>query len=347
MPIISIIIPAFNARQHIRQAVESMLSQRFDDFELLVIDDGSNDNTLDELTSLQDSRLRLLTNSINQGVSYSLNRGIGEASGRYIARMDADDLSEPTRLEKQFEYMEKYQEVGVSGTWVTIFGDHPSTLERSPVGKEIAKAYLLFDNPLFHPSVIIRRSALDDLEVHYDSNFSRTEDYDLWSRIAQKAEIDNIPSPLVKMRHHQQSVTHTWSAEMTEQIEALLRRQLRGFGLEIDQPTVKMHHNISRGRRCSSKEDLKKAVDWLALLRAHNLHHQHYSITAFDSVLGSILFRLCRNSTPLGFSVWKTFKSFPYKGSFSPTNNELVRCFLSIMYHRFLSASKSVKTTEK
>lgn len=342
MPSISVIMPAYNASQYIRQAVESILSQTFENFELLVIDDGSSDNTSDVLSCYQDSRLRLLRNQSNEGVAHSLNRGIQEAKGRYIARMDSDDLSEPIRLEEQFKYMEQHKDVGVSGTWITIFGDQPSTVERSPVGKEIANAYLLFDNPLFHPSVIIRRSALDSLDIHYDSKFSRTEDYDLWTRIAEKTEIDNIPYPLTRMRHHQRSVTNTWSAEMTDQIELLLWCQLHKFGLEIDRRKVKMHHNISRGRRCNSRQNLSEAVDWLLILRVHNMQSQRYSITAFDSVLGSILFRLCRNSTPLGWSVWKTYRSFPYKGGFAPTKNELIRCFLSIMYHRFRATSKSL-----
>ena len=205
-PAVSVILPAFNAEKYLGEAVDSILSQTFADFELIVVNDGSTDRTLEILRSNSDYRVQIITNDKNLGLAKSLNVGISKARGRYIARQDADDISLPERLQKQFEYMEKHPEVAVLGTGrQTITGDGKIKVNDPPM-KSPTFEDMLKSSRIVGASVMIRKECIDEAGG-YDDFFRQADDYDLWLRLTKKYPAANLQDGLYVVRRNTSSLT--------------------------------------------------------------------------------------------------------------------------------------------
>lgn len=185
---ISVVMPVYNGEQFVAKAVESILNQTFNDFELIIIDDKSTDNSVKIIKSFDDSRIKLIQNERNFGIATSLNKGIKYARGQYIARMDADDISYPNRLEEQISFLEKNPGVSVLGTYASLFdedgriwGNH-----RRPVVPTLRD--WLWGSQVIHASVMMRKQDVQDAGG-YDSRTYRVEDYDLWLRMFKKGYV--------------------------------------------------------------------------------------------------------------------------------------------------------------
>ena len=206
-PFATVLLPTYNSELHVEEAVSSILSQTFENFELLIIDDGSTDRTPEIVSSFNDRRLRLVRFIRNKGVSHALNHGLSLSTSRYIVRMDADDVSVAHRLATQLGYMEENADIGICGSHVMTFGDREYVFSY-PTEHEHVKISLLSYNPIAHPSVVVRREALAGDVLRYRNRFKHCEDYDLWARCAQRCRIANIPEPLVRYRMHSCQVSH-------------------------------------------------------------------------------------------------------------------------------------------
>src|ERR1035437_9636183 len=191
-PVISVLMPVYNAEPYLKEAIESVLNQSFRDFELLLIDDASTDKSVEIIKSYHDNRIVLLQKPINSGYNDSLNMAIPFAKGEYIARMDADDLSLDNRFLKQYNYMEQHPDILVLGTMLKVIGADFSN-KYHPITYDQVKLFSLMGSPVAHPTVFIRRSVFDTYNLKYDRNFEPAEDYDLWSRILEIGKIENLP----------------------------------------------------------------------------------------------------------------------------------------------------------
>ena len=201
-PAVSIVLPVKNGAQYIGEAIDSLLNQTFSDFELIVVNDGSTDKTVEVVKNYADPRISIVSQA-NQGVSKAANRGFALARGKYITRHDHDDMSLPTRLEKQVQFLDAHPECGMVGSWAKIWvGSSPSEREhRHPTQpSEIAFA-LLFNAPFVNASCLFRREVLD-WSKGYTEDVQRTppEDYEFFSRISSKFELANIPEYLMIYR---------------------------------------------------------------------------------------------------------------------------------------------------
>ena len=317
----------------IREAVDSILAQSFADFEFLIIDDGSTDGSQSIIRSYDDSRIGFVQNEKNIGVAATLNRGLDLAQGEYIARMDADDISLSHRLEKQIHFMDENPEVGVSGTWIRLFGDQPRVVDRCPVGASVVKAYMLFDNPMFHPTVIMRRRLIEEYSLRYDPLFKRTEDFELWSRASEYFVMDNLPEVLLRFRVHNASVTSTTQDVMTQQTEGILARSLERIGIKPTSEEIKFHHVIGRGRRLHTCDEIESTEKWLSMICDRNRKVGVYDTEALDKAIGMIWFRLCSNSTPLGTRIWKKCRKSLFFSGFTPSLSEVMRFWVSMIWH--------------
>jgi len=205
-PKISVLMPVYNCAKYLRQAIDSILAQTFTNFEFLIIDDGSSDGSVEIINSYQDPRIRFIRNEHNLGYIPRLNNGIDLAAGEYLARMDADDISLPQRLERQAAFMDAHPEIAACGTWaqdIDADGRVLATNEK-PSGEQLGYEFWR-PSPLYHPSAMIRLSQLG--EMRYDSAFLFSEDYELWLRLRARYRIDNVPECLLLYRVHEQSVS--------------------------------------------------------------------------------------------------------------------------------------------
>jgi len=207
---ITAIIPVYNAEYFLKPAIDSILNQTFKDFELLAINDGSTDSSLEILTSFKDSRLKIINNDKNRGIIYTLNRGINEAKGKYIARMDADDIALPERLALQVDYLEKNPNVVLLGGCAEVINQRGKVFDTLtiPLTHKDILNNIFSSNCFIHPSVMFHKSVAQRLGA-YDTNAQHAEDYDLWLRIIQEHQVANLPQPLIQYRVHPDQISQT------------------------------------------------------------------------------------------------------------------------------------------
>jgi len=210
VPAISVVMPVYDGEKYLQQAIDSILHQTFDDFEFIIVDDASTDGTANILGNYDDKRIIKLRNSKNVGVASSLNYGIKLAKGEFVARMDADDISLPKRLETQYEYLRANKNVAVLGSACELIyanGKRTSSKWIPVVDIYLLKWKLLFKNNVIHPTVMFRRDLIESLGS-YSSEFSHNEDYFLWVRVSSKFNIVNLKDILLYYRVHGNSVSN-------------------------------------------------------------------------------------------------------------------------------------------
>lgn len=213
-PMISVIMPIFNAEHFLKPAIQSILDQSFKDFELIMVDDGSRDRSFEIADNFRilDSRINLIRLINNQGVANASNIALQNAKGEYIARMDADDISLTERFSKQVEFMEIHSDVGVLGCGMQYMDESGKLLSVPPLfqGDLFIHWHFLFENPFFNPTVMIRKSILDQYNLQYNFSYVYGEDYELWSRLLPLTKGENLPDVLLHYRLHPDSTTHRY-----------------------------------------------------------------------------------------------------------------------------------------
>jgi glycosyltransferase involved in cell wall biosynthesis len=208
-PLVTVLMPVYNAEKYLEEAIESILNQTYKNFYFLIINDGSIDNSLKIIQnySKKDSRIKVITRD-NKGLVATLNEGLDAIDTKYIVRMDADDISLPIRLEKQVEFMERHENIVVSGTNIRIFGEGIKTYEKKmPTDSLEIKAMLLFECCIMHPTVIIRKNIIDIEKYKYNSEYNAVEDFGLWQLISKKYYLSNINEVLLEYRVLESSIT--------------------------------------------------------------------------------------------------------------------------------------------
>jgi glycosyltransferase involved in cell wall biosynthesis len=247
-PLLSVILPAYNAEAYLESAICSILGQSFENFELIVINDGSTDRTGQMLEAIGDRRLRVINHERNAGLISGLNEGIDASTGKYIARMDADDICEPSRFLRQIEYLESHLEIGVLGTAIKMIDerDRPGPTYIMPAIPSDTQWAMPLICPLAHPSVMMRADIVRSLGG-YSNTALHAEDYDLWFRMSRETQMANLTEPLICVRKHAASVTssqrhaHLDSAALVSQ--AILFYRLEE---EVPIPVIRCLRSLGR-----------------------------------------------------------------------------------------------------
>jgi glycosyltransferase involved in cell wall biosynthesis len=230
-PQVTVLMGVFNGAAYLRHAVDSILAQTFQDFEFLIINDGSTDDSRAILRSYADRRIRVIENEENIGLTRSLNRGLRLARADLIARQDADDVSHPARLEKQVAFMEANPEIVVVGTQARYINSRGGLIRvggwnklRSEFG---VRWELMFNSPFVHTSVMFRHSVVWQIEGGYNESFITSQDFELWSRLSRRYRMCNLPDSLVDLRLHQDSMSANYSTEKVAKVGQVLRDNLQ------------------------------------------------------------------------------------------------------------------------
>lgn len=208
-------MPIYNTRIFVKESIESIIGQTFTDFELIIIDDGSTDGSSEVLENFQksDNRIHVYKNKKNSGIVASLNRGLSIATGEYIARMDADDICFPTRLQKQVDFLEDHPHIGILGCAIQYISSTGEKLGTNfyPSDDLAIRWTSLFASPFAHPTVVIRKCILEKYELQYNPTKQNIEDYDLWIRLLAKTRGANLKDILLRYRIHSMSITSKYS----------------------------------------------------------------------------------------------------------------------------------------
>ena len=331
-PLVTVLMPVYNGEKYLKKAIESILSQTFKEFEFFIIDDGSVDKSAEIIKSFNDARIRLESNRANLGLIKTLNKGLGMSKGKYIARMDCDDISLPNRLSAQVSFMEKHPEIGVCGSWVKIIGLKNEFINKYPQNNEEARAYLLFNTPLAHPAVIIRKSILESCQFKYDEKYKHAEDYELWSRIIDYAQISNIPKVLLHYRMHRESVSKKNSSEQAENSNKVRSKLLKDLGMSATTAELDIHRRFVRPDYFNSKEFINKLEIWLNKILSANKKTSIYKQESLIKIISSRWLNACDTNANLGFWVIKKFWQSPLKkincDNFWQTLKFFIKCLI-------------------
>lgn len=297
--LVSVIMPVYNGEKYIAEAIESILNQTFQDFELLIINDYSSDETVSVINKYRDKRIKLIHNDLNLGLARVRNVGIQNSKGKYIAWLDSDDISLDTRLEKQVNLLENNPSFGLCGTWVKTIGSAEHIWEY-PTQSEIIKSTMLFHNCFATSSVMLRKEILVQHQYLFDLDYPPAEDYDLWGKISQHCEVTNIPEILTHYRLH--SLQTTFSDEARKiQLESawnVQARMLQSINIIPNEKEKEIHLKIGLqgDYKVTIHSDLKSVHDWLSKLYTANLAYKKFADKTFNQTLSNQLYTLCSTS---------------------------------------------------
>ncbi len=303
-------MPVFNTGQYVGEAVQSILDQTFTDLELVIVNDGSTDNSLEVIRSFKDRRIRVINNVSNSGHYVARNKGMGAAKGKYICVMDSDDISTLNRLEKQFIYMEENPEIGLSGGGFRILGREEDIFFRETEYGKI-KVLLLRGFCFYHTPLIYRKSLLDKHDLSYNENYRLASDYDFVVRCSRHFPVTNIPEDLFHYRIHDDQFSWKFRPEQVAVMNKVRLMQLPFIGIEPDMLEAELHLNLLN--KIPIKYSFSGNVhSWIHRVLTANLQKKYYDTEIlgqfFDALLSEQPFLNTGSQKSLDFTRFRKAK---------------------------------------
>lgn len=277
-------MPVYNSEQYLTAAIESILEQTFLDFEFIIIDDGSSDNSKKIINGFKDKRIILKQNKFNQGNYRCRNAGMKMAKGKYICVMDSDDISVPNRFQKQFRFMENNPDIGICGSFIKNI---PSNLShRFITDNDQLKVAFLSNNFCSHPSLIMRKKLLDKFDLYYNEDFYYSADFDLCVRGFRYFKVQNIPEVLLNYRRHPAQISSAKFDEQTKYADTIRINQIIDiFGFEVYEIPVLLHLKLMKRLRLC-KNEVDEATIWVKKILEKNNSINYFN----QSILERFLF---------------------------------------------------------
>ena len=296
-PKVTVFIGVFNGEQFIGETIESVLSQSFSDFEVLVVDDASPDCSVEIVESIPDPRIRLSRNEHNLGIPRTRNRGLELAEGEYLAILDSDDLAHPRRLEAQVAFLDRHPDHVQVGSWCRFMDAEARPLKKTkryPLATEDIRAQLLFRCCMKNSTITGRTEVLR--KFGYRNEFMRCQDYDLHVRLARYHKIANIPLVLAQARQHSGRFTGKTVELGDQKKRQIVSEQLDELGVDYTESDLVSHGRLSRMERLNYVPDgeyLDWSEQWLCSLWAANARARVHPPPVFARVLCEKWIQVC------------------------------------------------------
>lgn len=259
-------MPVYNAEKFLREAIDSVLNQTFTDFEFIILNDGSVDSSIEIISSYTDSRIKFIDDGVNLGMCARLNEGIEVSTGKYIARMDHDDISLPMRFEKQLNFLESNSNYGLCSSNAIVIDENNLVINDRMFFKDNAPLewQLLWTNPIIHPAVMLRKSFLIDFNLQFHSEMYPAEDYELWCRMASFMKLYRLDDILFKYRVLEGSAYHSNFQKAIDKSIQIEESYLSAYMLNRNVP--RFHSEIIQfcfsGKASFQNFDLPKIMQW-------------------------------------------------------------------------------------
>lgn len=264
-------MPVYNRENLIKFSVQSILNQTFKDFEFVIVNDGSTDKTAEIIESFNDKRIKLIHNEKNSGIVFSRNRGIENASGKYIAMFDSDDIAYPTKNEEQIKFLDKNPDFGMIGTWAKFIdqnGTHTGDSWKLPAPAQNIPAMMLFRNYFVQASVVARRNALP--KHLYSAGFDIVEDSKMWFEISLKHKVWNLQKYLLDYRVHVGNVTNTGNEKQLRHSRKLFKFIFNHLQINPSEQELDAHFLIKNNEKITNIADLQIIEQWLLKIVRQN-----------------------------------------------------------------------------
>ncbi|MGE5699638.1 MAG: glycosyltransferase family 2 protein [Deltaproteobacteria bacterium] len=294
IPKVTVFMPVYNGEKYIRHAIDSVLRQSFMDFELLIINDGSTDDSVEIIRSYRDHRIRILHNESNSGLVQTRNRGIREASAEYIALLDSDDIAFPNRLEEQLSFMEGHPGYGFVGSWVELIdenGESAGDVIKYILPPDYISSAMLFSNYFAQSAIFLKKSALPN--EAYRSDFPLAEDYDLWVRMSDKVKCWNLQKTLTRYRVHSEGISQQRATVLEENVRKIQLDQLRCLGIDATNDELALHRRVGCFDFKGNPPLLEEVMSWLNRIYTANRDSNRYPASVLGLVLGTRWLSAC------------------------------------------------------
>lgn len=334
-PKVTVVMPVYNSEKYVAAAIQSILNQTFKDFELIIINDGSTDESEKIILSFNDPRVRYIKNEKNLGLVGVRNLGLDLVESKYIALLDSDDIARRTRLSEQVKFLDENPQFGIVGTWVRLIDDNgrlTSVKWKSNLLSEEIPPTMILHNCLAQSSVMIRAEAVKN--ERYREGYAPAEDYDLWVRIAYNWSIAVLPKFLTNYRINPAGQSKIKAEEQKRAIEKIARKQLLDLDVIPTDEELKIHLTNDGTKDTDILTFLSKREFWLKKLIGANKVAKKYGEFDFNSAMGKAWFKSCYANTSSGINVWKKFWESELNLYFSKSKNIVettkffIRCFV-------------------
>lgn len=248
---ISVVMPVYNGGELLSEAIYSILGQSYANFEFIIIDDASTDNSRQIIEAISDERIKLLTNEQNLGVTQTLNKGISSAKGFYIARHDCDDIALPTRLEKQVNFLKNHQDIACVGcnlVLIDVLGN-PTGQWEYPSSHALVSWKQLFNSAIAHPASMFKLDVFKQIGG-YNEEIKRAQDFELWSRMASTHKLANVPEVLVKYRIHPNAISQSKAQEQVDYRKQISSNNIASLSRALSEydfvsPNIRSHAELN------------------------------------------------------------------------------------------------------
>ena len=259
MATISVVMPVYNSEKYIKEAIDSVLNQTYRDFEFIIINDCSTDDSKRIILAYSDNRIRYYENEKNSGIAVTFNKGIELATGEFIARIDSDDICVLNRLEKQIEYLNAHRKIGACGGAMHLFDEKGDiSIRRLPTNHMQAKVNMLFNMSIANPTSMMRTSIVEENNIRCNDAYLKAEDYDFWAYFSEVSDISNLPDVLVKYRIHNSQVTNIFSLEQIMAADKVRKRLIKRLVPNITESSFSLFKKVAMGERKFSSCELKE-----------------------------------------------------------------------------------------
>lgn len=292
-PLISVVMPVYNGEKYLREAIDSILNQTFKYFELLLINDASTDNSEKIINSYNDSRIIYIKNEQNLGLIKTLNKGLDLAKGEFVARMDQDDISHSERFEKQLIIFKKNPEIGVCGTWFTLFREnHEDKIIEHPEYNDSIKIGLLTSCCIGHPTVMMRKKAIEN--YRYDVNYQAAEDFELWTRLVRVTKFYNIQESLLKYRFHSSNISVLENSVQVTNTKIITGNQLKYIDIANSEENIELCNIllVASSKFRYTDDEFRKLISFANQLEYQNLQKKVYNEKKFHEIINKRLIEI-------------------------------------------------------
>lgn len=344
-PLVSVLLPCYNAEQYVEETIDSLLTQTYSNFEIVAINDCSKDSTLEILNRLaqKDDRIKVFNNEENLKLIKTLNKGIELCQGEYIARMDSDDIALPLRFEKQVHFLQTNLDHDIVSTQFSTFrtGSEKLSPHSNPEKNEELQAYLLFKSGICHPASMIRKTLFTELGFRFEEEYLHVEDYALWSKAIYKTKLGNVGGEsLLLYRVHESQVSSLYEDLQQENKKKVFRIHCEYLNIDQSDDAIDVYASVAEAVPSeSSFEYLDRCEKFMLTLIDKNKEIPFCSHPFLVDMLSLHWIRLCANSR-LGLKVLnKCFSSVLYRKDVYSFRDKLilfVKCLFKLRYKKSL-----------
>ena len=315
-PVLSAVMLVYNSEKYLREAIDSVLSQSFRDFEFIIINDGSTDKSLGIIHQYKDDRIRLINNLNNLGIPASRNIGLQEAKGDFLAWCDSDDINFPDRFSQQMNFLKNNGKYGLCGTWQLSAKGKKYKVHKTKSDPELVKAMLLFKPSIMNPTAMYRLELIKKNNLSYNTELAIAEDHDFFLRCSMYFPITNVQKVLVKYRASETSIIKKFKSreKETSKIHNIIyTTALSYIAIKSKETDLITHSLICSDKNFSTFLEFQSCHNWLLALKLKNVDTKVYDPKALNKVLSHRFYVISKKASVYGSKTFTYYLKHSYK----------------------------------